>query len=111
MCQADRQLRGAGAVGRVQRRSAATGPLSKQGNVLLRFLLVEAAQVTVRSQPQWRSQFFHLAMRRGRKIAKVAMARKLAVELYWMWRRGWDYAEMQQLGSHAGEPGNRHGVQ
>ena len=46
---------------------------------LLRFLLVEAAQVTVRSHPQWRSQFFHLAMRRGRKIAKVAMARKLAV--------------------------------
>jgi len=42
----------------------------------------------VRSDAQWRSQFFHLAMRRGRKIAKVAMARKLAVELYWMWRRG-----------------------
>ena len=56
------------------------GHVSKQGNVLLRFLLVEAAQVTVRSDPQWRSQFFHLAMRRGRKIAKVAMARKLAVE-------------------------------
>jgi transposase len=87
------------------------GHISKQGNVLLRFLLVEAAQVTVRSDPQWRSRFFHLAMRRGRKIAKVAMARKLAVELYWMWRRGWNYAEMQQFGSHAGEPGNRHGVQ
>jgi transposase len=87
------------------------GHISKQGNTLLRFLLVEAAQVTVRSDPQWRSQFFHLAMRRGRKIAKVAMARKLAVELYWMWRRGWEYDEMQQLGSHAGEPGNRHGVQ
>jgi transposase len=54
----------------------------KQGNALLRFLLVEAAQVTVRSQPQRRSRFFHLAMRRGRKIAKVAMARKLAV--HWM---------------------------
>ena len=87
------------------------GHISKQGNALLRFLLVEAAQVTVRSQPQWRSQFFHLAMRRGRKIAKVAMARKLAVELYWMWRRGWNYEEIQQLGSHAGEPENRHGVQ
>jgi transposase len=87
------------------------GHISKQGNVLLRFLLVEAAQVTVRSQAQWRSQFFHLAMRRGRKIAKVAMARKLAVEMYWMWRRGWDYAEMQKLGSHAGEPGHPHGVQ
>ena len=34
------------------------GHISKQGNSLLRFLLVEAAQVTVRSQPQWRSKFF-----------------------------------------------------
>src|SRR5437762_3252896 len=57
------------------------GHISKQGNVLLRFLLVEAAQVTVRSQAEWRSKFFHLAMRRGRKIAKVAMTRKLAVHL------------------------------
>jgi transposase len=86
------------------------GHISKQGNSLLRFLLVEAAQVTVRSHPQWRSKFFHLAMRRGRKIAKVAMARKLAVHLYWMWRRGWDYGQFAKLGSHAGEPGNRHGV-
>jgi len=87
------------------------GHISKQGNSLLRFLLVEAAQVTVRSQVRWRSKFFHLAMRRGRKIAKVAMARKLAVHLYWMWRKGWDYGQFEKLGSHAGEPGNRHGVQ
>jgi transposase len=87
------------------------GHISKQGNALLRYLLVEAAQVTVRTQPQWRSKFFHLAMRRGRKIAKVAMARKLAVHLYWMWRKGWDYGQLQKLGSHAGEPGNRDGVQ
>jgi transposase len=87
------------------------GHISKQGNSLLRYLLVEAAQVTVRSQPQWRSKFFHLAMRRGRKIAKVAMARKLAVPLYWMWRQGRDYGQFEKLGSHAGEPGNRHGVQ
>jgi transposase len=87
------------------------GHISKQGNALLRFLLVEAAQVTVRSQPQWRSKFFHLAIRRGRKIAKIAMARKLAVHLYWMWRQGLDYGQFEKLGSHAGEPGNRHGVQ
>jgi transposase len=87
------------------------GHISKQGNVLLRFLLVEAAQVTVRSQQEWRNKFFHLAMRRGRKIAKVAMARKLAVHLYWMWRRGCDYAQTQKLGSHAGEPGHPDGVQ
>ena len=87
------------------------GHISKQGNALLRFLLVEAAQVTVRSQPQWRSKFLHLAMRRGRKIAKVAMARKLAVHLYWMWRKGRDSGQSQKFGSHAGEPGNRDGVQ
>lgn len=34
------------------------GHINKQGNTLLRFLLVEAAQVAVRSHPQWRSQFF-----------------------------------------------------
>ena len=87
------------------------GHISKQGNSLLRFLLVEAAQVTVRSSAQWRSKFFHLAMRRRRKIAKVAMARKLAVHLYWMWRQGWDYGQFEKFGSHAGAPGNRHGVQ
>jgi len=87
------------------------GHISKQGNVLLRFLLVEAAQVTVRSQPEWRSQFFHLALRRGRKIAKVAMARKLAVHLYWMWRQGWDNGPLPKLGSHAGGPGNPDGGQ
>ena len=87
------------------------GHISKQGSALLRFLLVEAAQVTVRSQPEWRSTFFHLAMRRGRKIAKVAMARKLAVHLYWMWRQGRDYAQLHKLGSHAGAPGNPYGVQ
>ena len=86
------------------------GHISKQGNSLLRFLWVEAAQVTVRSSPQWRSKFFHLAMRRGGKIAKVAMARKLAVYLYWMWRQGWDYGQFEKFGWHAGAPGNRHGA-
>jgi hypothetical protein len=72
---------------------------------------VEAAQVTVRSNSEWRSKFFHLAMRRGRKIAKVAMARRLAIRLYWMWRKEWNYEQLTQFGSHAGQPGNPHGVQ
>jgi transposase len=86
------------------------GHITKQGNSLVRFLLVEAAQVTVRSDPEWRGKFFHLAMRRGRKIAKVAMARRLAVRLYWMWRKGWDYEQWNKFGSHAGQSGHRHGV-
>ena len=87
------------------------GHITKQGSSLLRFLLVEAAQVTVRSDPEWRSKYFHLSMRRGRKIAKVAMARRLAVRLYWMWRKGWDYEQVKKFGSYAGEPVNRQGAQ
>src|SRR5438876_11485074 len=71
------------------------GHITKQGNSMLRFLLVEAAPVAARSIPQWRNQYFHLAMRRGRKIAKVAMARKLAIRLFWMMRQGWDYEQMK----------------
>jgi transposase len=86
------------------------GHISKQGNSLLRFLLVEAAQVTVRLQPEWRGRFLHLAMRRERRIAKVAMARKLAVRLFWMWRKEWDHQQLLKFGSHAGQLETGHGV-
>ena len=39
------------------------GHMTKQGSSRLRFLLVEAAQVTVRSLPEWRKKYFHLALR------------------------------------------------
>jgi len=86
------------------------GHITKQGSSLLRFLLVEAAQVTVRSLPEWRSQYFRMVMRRGRKTAKVAMARRLAIHLYWMWREERDYT-WRGIGSHAGKPGTGDGVQ
>jgi transposase len=50
-------------------------------------------------------------MRRGRKIAKVAMARRLAIRLYWMWRKGWDYEQVKKFGSHAGKLELGDGVQ
>jgi hypothetical protein len=28
-----------------------------------------------------------------------------------MWRKGWDYEQMKKFGSHAGQRGNRDGVQ
>jgi transposase len=43
-----------------------------------------------------------LALRRNHAIAKVAMARKLAVRLFWMWRRGWDYQQLKKFGSQVG---------
>jgi transposase len=87
------------------------GHITKQGSSMLRFLLVEAAQVTARSIPEWRNKYFHLVMRRGRKIAKVAMARRLAIALYWMWRKGWNYEQSRKFGSHAGQLGTGDGVQ
>ena len=86
------------------------GHITKQGNSLLRFLLVEAAQVTSRTIPEWRSKYLHLTMRRGRKIAKVAMARKLAVRLFWMMRKEWNYQQVMKFGSHVEQSGHRHGV-
>jgi hypothetical protein len=43
----------------------------------------------VRSLPEWRSKYLHLVLRQGRKIAKVAMARRLAVHLFWIYRQPW----------------------
>ena len=86
------------------------GHLSKQGNALLRYLLVEAAQAAARSNPHRRRRYMHLAMRRHKNIAKAAMARNLAVRLYWMWRNGWDYSQLVSFGSHAGKLATGHGV-
>ena len=64
----------------------------------------------LRSLPEWRSKYVHLTMRRGRKIAKVAMARRLAVRLYWMMRKEWNYGQVKKFGSHAGQLGTGDGV-
>ena len=86
------------------------GHLSKQGNALMRFLLVEAAQTVARCEPEWRQYYFHLVLRRGRSIATVALAHKLAVRLYWMWRKGQDYQQVKKFGSHAGQLETPNGV-
>jgi transposase len=49
-------------------------------------------------------------MRRQKRIAQVAMARKLAVGLYWIWRNQWQYAQLVEFGSKAGKLGTVHGV-
>jgi transposase len=79
------------------------GHISKQGSSFVRGLLVEAAQSAVRVEPQMRREYQRLAQRRCRALAKVAMARKLAVRLYWMLRRRVEYAQLFQ-GSPAEQP-------
>jgi transposase len=77
------------------------GHISKQGNALLRGLLVEAAHIAVRWDPEWRRQYVRLAMKKNRSIAAVAMARKLAVRLWWLWKSGLATGQIGESGSHA----------
>jgi transposase len=83
------------------------GHLTKQGNRLLRFLLVEAAQIASRFDPGLRRMFRRLAFRKGAALAKAAVARKLAIRLYIMLRDQIDYAEFCRRGSHAGMLANK----
>jgi transposase len=84
------------------------GHISKQGSSFVRGLLVEAAQSAVRHEPQLRREYQRLAQRKCRALAKVAIARKLAVRLYWMLRTEVDYAQFVQ-GFHAGQPESSRG--
>jgi len=79
------------------------GHISKQGSSLMRFLLVEAGQTAARNDEVLRRAYARLAAKKCRAVAKVMVARRLAVRLYWMLRRNWTYAE---LARHAGEPGS-----
>jgi transposase len=82
------------------------GHLTKQGNRLMRFLLVEAAQTASRFDPSLRRMYRRLAFRKGAAIAKVAVARKLAIRLFIMLRDQIDYPEFCRRGSHAGMLGD-----
>jgi len=71
------------------------GSISKQGNSMMRWLLVEAGQTAARRDDELRRLYQRLKFRRGSQIAKVAVARRLAVRLYWMLRTQVDYAELR----------------
>jgi transposase len=76
----------------VQRR----GSITKAGNSRMRWLLVQAAQCILKGKPKPESHALRdwadrIALRRGRAIATVALARRLAGILYAIWRDGTVY--------------------
>jgi transposase len=75
------------------------GAISKQGNRMLRMLLVEAAQTAVRFDPGLRQEYLHHCHQKPKAVAKVAVARKLAVRLYWMLRTQKPYPEVVRIES------------
>jgi transposase len=80
------------------------GSISKQGNTMMRTLLVEAAQTAARFDEELRRDYLRLAARKHKALAKVMVARKLAVRMYWMLRNNQPYrpaARMQGSPSHS----------
>jgi transposase len=67
---------------------ARLGHISHQGSAALRWALVEAAQKACQGGGPLRQDFERIAKRRGRKIAKVAVARKLLTLCYYGLRDG-----------------------
>jgi transposase len=67
---------------------ARLGHITRQGSRVLRWALVEAAQKTTLSGGPLRESFERIARRRGRKIAKVAVARKILTLCYYGLRDG-----------------------
>lgn len=71
------------------------GRITKAGNARVRWLLVEAGWGILRSKRRetaaLRAWGLNVAARRGKRIAAVALARRLAGILYAMWREGVPY--------------------
>lgn len=86
------------------------GGISKQGNPFLRYLLVEGAASAAKGDPALGRMYARLKVRRHHGVAKIAVARKLAVRLYWMERTQKPYPEVVRMqGSQSHLVAERHG--
>ncbi len=68
-----------------------TGHISKEGNPTLRWALVVAATQVARQPGPLRQWYRALASRKGKAIARIALARRLAEIVYSVWAEGSDY--------------------
>lgn len=75
------------------------GSISKQGNPMLRSLLVEAGQSAARLDAKLNSAYQRLKKKKHSSVAKVMVARKLAVRLYWIWKTEQPYTATRMQGS------------
>ena len=78
------------------------GGISKQGNGFMRLLLIQGAQTAVRGDVNLGRQYRRLAAKKNKAVAKVMVARKLAVRLFWILKtkRCPELVRMQGSSSH-----------
>ena len=70
------------------------GHISKEGNRLLRWALVVAATQAARRPGPLRAWFRAVQQRKGLKIARVALARRLAEIVYQIWKHDMDFVTL-----------------
>ena len=80
------------------------GAISKQGNPFLRYLLVEGGASAVKADKDLGRMYARLKARKHHGVAKVAVARKLAVRLYWMARTHKPYPEVVRMQGSQSHP-------
>ncbi len=78
------------------------GHISKEGNRLLRWALVIAATQAGRRPGPLRMWFRSVQRRKGTKVARIALARRLAETVYHVWMAEVDYLTMLTRSDRAG---------
>jgi transposase len=70
------------------------GRITKQGSSWLRWAMIEGAMQVARRPGPLRRFYQRQQRRKGAKVARVALARKLLTQIYWMLRNGKPYDAM-----------------
>ncbi len=81
------------------------GGISKQGSSFMRLLLIQGAQTAVRGDEALHRQYRRLASKKHRAVAKVMVARKLAVRMFWMLKTRKTHAELVRMRGSSSHPG------
>lgn len=70
------------------------GKITKRGNTHLRWALIEAVYPAIISDPMLKAEYERIRERKGTKIARVAVARKLLEWVYRVWKTGKSFQEL-----------------
>jgi transposase len=80
------------------------GAITKQGNSFMRFLLVQAAMSAAKGDAGLGRAYKRLCQKKHHGVAKVAIARRLVVRLYWMLRTNTRYPEVVRMQGSSSHP-------
>ena len=84
-------------------------PVGRHGNLYLKAALTSAVVTAVRTDPTLAVYCRRIAQRKGKSTALVATARRLAISLYHMMRKGERYTPAQEKITSTGKPHSRSG--